>query len=178
MKKTRKKLREAAFFLRLLEEQSRLARQEEECDFYYSAFVSAGRSITFVLQKEHGAVYLPWREGWFSKLSESDLRICKLMLESRNVEQKEGSQDREVVWKFKSVDRCTARELGGKVYWTGPPGTPAPEFGFPVQHIEVDGKLVEVVPLCRRYYELMKQLLRDFVKDHQSLLPEYLEAEQ
>jgi hypothetical protein len=53
---TDRKLREAAFFLRLLtiEEGSPVRNDPEAFGFYLSAFLSAGRSVTWVLQSEAG----------------------------------------------------------------------------------------------------------------------------
>jgi hypothetical protein len=65
---TERKLREAAFFLPLMTaEERKAARPEPEAfGFYLSAFLSAGRSVTFVLQKEAGGelVYRPWHDAW------------------------------------------------------------------------------------------------------------------
>ena len=55
---TRRKLAEAKFFLAHLEEQTRKMQQNWEAfGFYLSAFLSAGRSVTLVLQSED-------KEGW------------------------------------------------------------------------------------------------------------------
>ena len=61
---TRKKLREAGFFLRLLKEQeSRIFRPEPEArDFYLSAFLSAARSVGDVVKVEEGERYRAWFE--------------------------------------------------------------------------------------------------------------------
>jgi hypothetical protein len=66
LSETERKLREARFFLGCMksEERKRAAvPQPEAFDFYLSAFLSAGRSVTLVLQKEAGGGeehYRPW----------------------------------------------------------------------------------------------------------------------
>ena len=67
--KTLKKLREARFFLAKMTKDSRSTKLAgEDFDFYLSAFLSAGRSVTLVLQVEqqdlydaHKAIFLTWR---------------------------------------------------------------------------------------------------------------------
>jgi hypothetical protein len=178
MRRTRKKLREAEFFLQKLEDEARKARRTEEADYYFSAFVSAGRSVTLALQKEHKAEYDLFWPGWWSALSNEDKKLCDAMKKHRNSEQKEGSQDREMIWDFKPVTECTEEELCAKVTWTGPPGCPPPKKGFPVQLIEIDGEMVQAVPACRRYYDLLCRTVLVFLDRHPHYVAEYNEADR
>ena len=84
---TQKKLREARFFLRQIEVENRRAvRNEPEAfDFYFSAFVSAARSVTLTLQSEEKAKYDQWFSGWLSARSEEDRQLLNLMKSQRGM---------------------------------------------------------------------------------------------
>ena len=89
--KTHKKFREAeTWFQRLVEaageESFRL--DSEKFEFSLSAFLSAARSVTFVLQKEQKKKYDAW--SWGDSLSQEDRDLCKFMIEQRNLVQKTG----------------------------------------------------------------------------------------
>jgi hypothetical protein len=66
---TERKLREARFFLgRLIDESKSAVRNEPEAfGFYLSAFLSAGRGVTFALQHEDKDMYDTWFPGWFAQ---------------------------------------------------------------------------------------------------------------
>ncbi len=76
---TQRKLREAQFFYRRLVS----ARQEpwkhetEAFSFYFSAFLSAARSVPWVLQNEQKEEYEAWKPRWEDKLT-TDERKRKL----------------------------------------------------------------------------------------------------
>jgi len=89
----RKKLREAAFFLgemRKREGSSRLDR-EEEFGYCLSAFLSAARSISFVLKKENSLTYDAQRDSWLWSLEGSTRLIVDFMRDQRNAALKEGT---------------------------------------------------------------------------------------
>lgn len=83
---TEKKLRETKFFLAHLEQQERTPIGEakaEHAEFYFNALVSAGRSVTFVLQSEAKITYDAWYPSWLSSRSEADRLILKRFNEER-----------------------------------------------------------------------------------------------
>jgi hypothetical protein len=59
--RTQYKLEEAKFFLQLLEENWRHA---PHFDYFLSAFVSAARSVTWVMRSEYGGRFPDW-DSWF-----------------------------------------------------------------------------------------------------------------
>lgn len=80
------KLAEADFFLdKLAEEQS-----ISIANFYFSAFVTAARSVTFTLQAVMNRVpgFAKWYAGWQAKMKEDS--ICRFFLTYRNDVQKVG----------------------------------------------------------------------------------------
>jgi hypothetical protein len=83
---TQKKLRETKFFLALLEEEGRVPVMraiEEHAEFYFSALVSAGRSVTFALQSEEKAKYDAWFPGWLTSRSETERLSLRRFNEER-----------------------------------------------------------------------------------------------
>jgi hypothetical protein len=175
---TRKKQREAESFLQKLKEHAQTVRRTEEAEYYFSAFLSANRSVTFVLQKEHKDDYDAFFEPWRAALPDAERRLLAAMNKYRTSELKEGCQAEEVVWKFRPVTECTPQQLCGKVMWWGPPGTPPPQAGFPVRYIEIDGEKSEVLSVCDSYYSLVKRAVMDFLKQHPQHYMEYSEAER
>jgi hypothetical protein len=92
---TQRKLREADFFLqRLIDERRRSVRNEPEAFlFYLSAFLSAARSVTLVLQKEEKQRYDAWFPKWFARRSKDERDVCNFMRDQRNVELHETGAD-------------------------------------------------------------------------------------
>lgn len=81
------KLREADFFLERMKESLHTA---DEMGFYFSAFVSAARSVTFVLQ--YVASGLEGFDAWYL-VEQQEMRanpLARFMLEARNEHQKKG----------------------------------------------------------------------------------------
>ena len=68
MERTLKKLREAEFFYSAMNaEAARIMKPDPEAiEFYLSAFVTAARTVTLALQKEHKAQYDEWFPNWWA----------------------------------------------------------------------------------------------------------------
>lgn len=86
--RTRRKLEEAKFFLDQLRPNY---GKEKKFDFYLSAFISAARSITWVMGAEYGDV--PGYKDWFDGLqpSEEEERLLKGTNTLRVRTQKQGA---------------------------------------------------------------------------------------
>lgn len=83
------KLKEADFFLEKMVESE---RAEIDLNYFFSAFSSAARSVTFVIQYVASDVvgFAEWYEGVRTRQSED--KIAKFLLEARNQALKTGSQ--------------------------------------------------------------------------------------
>jgi hypothetical protein len=84
---TKKKLREAQFFLAQLERDQLVPvwkANPEHAEFHFSALVSAGRSVTFTLQAERKVEYDAWFPGWLANCSASEQLVMKRFNEARN----------------------------------------------------------------------------------------------
>jgi len=168
--KTQKKLREAAFFFSKLHA-TRLDRgiETEEVEFYLSAFISAGRSVTFALQYEAKAPYDAWFPGWASALREVDRDLLRSMVEQRNATQKKGEIETEGAIEYipvTSLERRPGRDPHLGFQWFGPVGTPPPSVGVTVYSFDVGGTKDDVVATCRRYLSILDRLVKDFIAAH------------
>ena len=168
LERTRKKLREADYFLGALtsSQPGAFNKEPEAADFHLSAFVTAARAVTFVLRKEQGGVYETWKLGWFANLTADDKALMDFFVERRNEVQKEGDFEYDVTVRTVSLGEFLKEfyAQGGTFYSTGMPGTPQPTFQKVERRFAVRPE--DTVPaLCRRYLDLVKQLVADFERD-------------
>lgn len=81
---TKKKLAEAQFFFDLLSTEGRPLAPGDHFDFYLSAFLSAGRSVTLVLQKEEKEPYDAWFPDWIrNRISADEQALLEFMNNQR-----------------------------------------------------------------------------------------------
>jgi hypothetical protein len=80
--KTQLKLQEALFFLEKMEE---FYTVNPDFDYYFNAFISSGRSVTFVMQKEYSKIqgFEEWYENRVLNEKENTL-LKKLSIDLRN----------------------------------------------------------------------------------------------
>jgi hypothetical protein len=166
---TQKKLREARFFLRLLQQENRKAvRGEGEAfEFYLSAFLTSGRAVTWALQYEDKAKYDAWYPGWEKKQSEDDKHLLELMVAQRNKTEKRGGAEVAVQWTDIPITEIRS-EVGGHpaygFHWSGLPGAPPPTVGMPTYSFA--GSSDELVARCSRYAELINELVDAFIREY------------
>jgi hypothetical protein len=168
---TQKKLREAKFFLRSLNQASQevFRNEPEASEFYLSAFLSAARSVTFALQYEEKDKYDAWFPTWFSNRSEDDRRLLNFLKEQRNFVEKCGGAEISVVCEFIPITEVKTDNRGHPAYgfhWIGPPGTPPPRVGLPVHFFDLSGDQNRVTSACKRYMDVLDDLVRDFIQAH------------
>lgn len=166
---TQKKLREAAYFLRSLNEESqKTVRNEPEAfEFYLNAFLSAARSVTFVLQWEEKEKYDEWFETWSASRSEEDQALLSFMKDQRNYAEKRAGSEVNMIWEYVPITKVRTDNHGHPAYgfhWFGPPGTPEPRIGLPVHFFTGDQR--RVTSACERYMVILNELVRDFIQVH------------
>jgi hypothetical protein len=85
--KTRRKLRETRFFMgKLMQEAHTTNLDKEDFEFLLSAFLTAGRSVRDVLEKEYPP-YRAWYPTWKkTKLRSEESQLFKFMQKQRNIE--------------------------------------------------------------------------------------------
>jgi hypothetical protein len=163
---TERKLREAAYFLRSLSEKaSAPVRDPEEVLHLLSAFISAGRSVTFVLQAEAKEAYDSWFPGWRDRLSTEEQQLLAAMNEYRVSELHRTGADVRAELRYVPITEIRTSERQGPAYgfhWFGPPGTPPPTLGRLDHFFELGDGPEPVASGCRRYYTVLERLVRDF----------------
>jgi hypothetical protein len=84
---TQKKLREARFFYDLLvsAEKQIMKQNGEASDFYLSAFLTATRSVSSVLETEEKQRFRPWYKQWKRRLTASESFASSLSAEAKRL---------------------------------------------------------------------------------------------
>jgi hypothetical protein len=169
-----KKLREAEFFLGLLiaADSAVIKRAPEAPDFYLSAFLTAARSVTFAMSKDHGESTEEWNIEWISRLSADDAALMRFFVKQRNKVQKEGSADIEVTFATVSLTEFVA-ELdanGGAYFGSHMPGMSQPTANRTETRFRAKPD-VSVGAVCRSYLDLLKRLISDFEHGHPDSKP-------
>jgi hypothetical protein len=164
---TRKKLREARFFLARLEQEVRSggANPTEAVEFYLSAFLAAGRSVTTVLQSEEPDLYPAWSPKWRASLTKANRQLLAKFATARNRALKRGTP-------------AVAEERPAQAA-----NTLSPDLQFFFEELADEGPLStgqdrvlkarltpkhaleEILPACRQYADLLSRLVTDFVVD-------------
>ncbi len=154
----RKKLREAIFFFRHLSNQKKaLDLEAEDVEFFLSAFLTAGRSVTGLFYKDCRSWFLDWKMA----LDDCDRKFVDDMTRQRNLVVHEGGAD--VIPQFEPVS-ITKLEADARYAdsWSGPPSIPPPQVGKKNYYFFIDGKQLDVNSVCMRYLELLMKLMNDF----------------
>ena len=165
---TQKKLKEAQFFMAQLERElsSSGHNPSEAVEFYFSAFLSAARSVTFVLEAEEPSKYREWSPVWRQSRSENERRLLSRFTDARNralkCETPKVAEDHLASSLFNSYDNVP---IGVRMLWEEEDFQP---LGFRVLRCRLtpDDVEEEVVPLCREYAALLSHLVSDFMEAH------------
>jgi len=165
---TKTKLAEAEFFYRKLSsvQQRVFSNEPEAFGFYLSAFLSAARSVSLVLQAEQKQKYDEWFTGWKQSLPGDDQALLTNFNEQRVATvHRTGA---EVTHRSEAIAQAdfflaAARE-GAQVHIWSPPGTPQPQFYRPVRSFNFDGIEAEVVQTCGRYLTVLSNLVKSFAE--------------
>jgi len=166
---TGQKLREAKFFFRLLNQTSQevVLNAPEVFEFYLSAFLSAARSVTFVLQYEEKDKYDDWFPTWFSNRSEDDRQLLNFLKKQRNFVEKRGGAEISLVWELIPVTEVRTDDRGHPAYgihWFEPPETPPTRVGLPVHSFDLLGDQKKVISAGKRYLDVLDDIVRDFIQ--------------
>ena len=130
-----------------------------------SAFLSAGRSVTFVLQAELKAAYDNWFLPWRDRLETDERELLKVMNQQRVSELKQTGADVRAELQYVPVIEVRTGERTHPAYGfhrCGPPGEPAPRIGRVDHFLELGDGLAPVAQTCRRYYGLLERAVRYF----------------
>lgn len=173
---TEKKLREAHFFFdHLLKVKDGFPADTEGAEYFLSAFLSAARSVTFVLEAEQKTLYNSWFPTWLSGRSTEDQELLSFMNDQRvrEVHVRGAKTTTRVEWvPVTEVPTERGRHPAYGFHWSGPPGVPPPEVGRQVLHFEIDEAVgEEITERCQRYLNLLDELVAEFLKHYRDLPP-------
>jgi hypothetical protein len=164
---TQRKLREAKFFLGHVSKAGRSPQLDRE-DFYFylSAFLSAGRSVTFALQSEEKASYDAWYSKWCQALGKDERELLRFMNDQRvaevHVQGAKTQGDIEMVPLTQFESEYRPNSISWMVCGCDAPGIPPPEMGIMVYYFEIKGKKENALNTCKRYLALLERLVREF----------------
>jgi len=170
LSRTRKKLREAEFFLtQLTAEDSRfISARPEAADFYLSAFFASARAVAFIVRTEKPEDYQPWSENWFARLTEEERDLMNFFVERRSKSEKEGSTDKEGTFTTVSLIEFMQdmHRKGVTAFVThGPPDMAQSPFPEPPNSLAYRPPN-SVVFECQTYLRLLERLITEFERDH------------
>ena len=165
---TKTKLAEADFFYRKLcaAQQRVFSNEPEAFGCYLSAFLSAARSVSLVLQAEQKQKYDEWFASWKESLPSDEQALLINFNEQRVATvHRTGA---EVTRRSEAIAQsdfflAAARE-GAQVHISSPPGTPPPQFYRQVRSFNFDGTEAEVVQACGRYLAVLSNLVKSFAE--------------
>ena len=162
---TNKKLQEARFFFSSLEQESGPLHPGAHFDYYLSAFLSAGRSVTFALRAEETLSYDGWYPDWEQNdITADDRVLLKFINDQRRKSVHTTGAEVDVSAVVIPIEQFMQEvtHRGWQVYMhSGVPGTPRPDIigqtrTFPALKDE------DVVGVCRKYLDLLSRLVSDF----------------
>ncbi len=130
---TRRKLRETHFFLQHLRDQFNtvIHNEPEAFRFFLSAFLSAGRSVTFTLQVEEKEKYDQRFETWYGKLKAEDQKLLKFMNRQRVSELHRSGAETQMRREPIPIMKLPTDDRGHPAYGfhcVAPGGTPQPQI--------------------------------------------------
>ena len=169
---TKFKLAEAQFFYaKLCGVGGRVVVQKpEEFHFYLSAFLSAGRSVSFALQAEQKDNYDAWFPEWKAALSKDQATLLANFNEERIATvHRKGARVAHGEDLISGAEYLAAASLeGSNIEISGPLGVPLPTFRKVVRSFSFDGAPSEVVQSSGEYLALIHKLVADFENHYAS----------
>jgi hypothetical protein len=144
----------------------RTSGDPEEFGFLVSAFLSATRSITDLLDnRQHGA----WLENWKLHQTTKDRGTLEFMIQQRIAEvHREGADTTDLV-QFRPIWEMNSGRTDHPAYhvsWTMMPGMEPPKFAVTTSQFELSGTKVDVITVCSELVKILYDLVVDFEADH------------
>ena len=162
----RKKLREVHYFLGHM---GTVARRDvgdpEEFEFLLSALLSASISIIVFIQTRG---YKIWYDTWRGKRTDNERKLLEFMHNQRNAVVHRKGANIEIVVHVVPITHIRTGGTGHPAFgfhWWGPPDTPPPDVSVNVYQFEL-GAHSEAFDTCRRFVEVLSELVADFEAAH------------
>jgi hypothetical protein len=172
---TKDKLDEARFFLgHLRQEAAQVMRLRPEAfGHYLSAFITAARSVPWVLQKEEPEKYRTWVDGWDATLTAEDKEFLKFTNERRVDDAHRRGAETDVTWEEISIFKLPSDQAdqfrasdGAIMFQNLALGVGPPTVLRAVHHFKEGGQ-PNVIATCQRYLEYLEKLVGEFARAHE-----------
>jgi hypothetical protein len=127
-----------------------------------NSFITAARSVRWVLQSEEKEKYDAWSASWQASLSDDEKEIFSLMTDMRNSIEKLGHAGIEA-----RREQVTIPDNPDP--FSGTQHFNLPEWGRPTTMIDVyyvKGTDREVLSVCKQYVAILTRLINDFEQQH------------
>jgi hypothetical protein len=173
---TKDKLDEARFFLgHMRAEAAKVVKQQPEAfGHYLSAFITAARSVPWVLQCEQQEKYLSWREKWDAAKTDEERELEKFTNERRLDEVKRKGAEAAITWMEVSIFKLPTEQAdqfrvsdGAIRFQNLALGAAAPPAVNRAVHHFKEGGQANVIITCERYLEYLEKMVREFVKTYE-----------
>lgn len=164
---TKKKLREAIFFLKQL---GLVVAQTdgplEHAEFYFSAFFSAARSVTFVLEAERPDVYTEFSDKWRAGLTVAEQSLFSRFTFARNYALKRVTPSVDLDRAKSKLDPYSGLPPELRFFFSEDEDHQMPGYRVLTGKLKPGEPTVELLPLCREYASLLERLVGDFEASH------------
>jgi len=170
IEKTQRKLHEAQFFYRhLVAERERTSRKPGAFEYYFSAFLSAARSVPWRMEKEEKEKYLAWRPTWEEKLTSEERKLLKFTNELRVDEVHRAGADTIVESEEIAINELLSsspyQHPAYSMRSSAPPGLPSAK-ARPAYYLKHPNGKAEVTAMCKQYLDYLEKLVREFLLAH------------
>jgi hypothetical protein len=173
---TQTKLQEAHFFYRRLDNERQQPTLSEPGAFrhYFSAFLSAARSVPWRLKNEEKEKYLAWEPTWKEKLTTDERKLLDITNELRLDEAKRAGANILVEWEEESaLQKLLGRNFDLErqhpaygVHSSSMIGVPSPKAGREAYYLEHEDGKTEVMAMCEQYLDYLEKMVQDFCHAH------------
>ena len=164
---TQKKLREVRYFLSLLEQEAHTSGSPcDAVEFLLSAFVSAARSVTFVLEAETGETYAEWSLKWRATRTNEERKLLSRFTEARNRAVK---RETPLIQEEQGFQHVQNAGLPPELMFFFFDEEDKPSLLSPrilLSRLRPNETAEEILPLCRSYESILNALVSDFIAHH------------
>ena len=173
----RRKLREARFFhqnLMNLRHGKSPTYEPEAFGFYFSAFISAARSVLWVLHHEEETKWEAWKPGWEATLNDEERKFLSFTNQLRIAEVHLSGAETIVEWE--EVDELLGRNLDlerqhpayGMHHSSQPGFSVTAKVMRRAYYLEQEDIKEEVTVIGERYLNFLENVIEGFEQAHQT----------
>jgi hypothetical protein len=174
---TRRKLREARFFhqhLMNLRHGKSATYEPEAFGYYFSAFMSAARSVLWVLHHEEKTKWEAWEPTWKATLNDEERKFLRFTNQLRTAEVKRSGAETIVEWEDVGIDELLSINIDVERQHPAYGMHSQPGFSASAKvmrrayYLEQENGKEEVTAVGQRYLNFLEKVVQEFEQAHQS----------